>query len=238
MARPKYTPDKRTLEKAYRLTKNKKVLIKDLPDRLGISYSQWELNRDVFNSYFKQRRIHDQHTDYENKYMHPDDGERPVIIKKGSIDKKPPKWTKLVIEDINLERLKSYSICGYNKETIASLLCISRTTLFNYEKQFPSIHDILTNSRKRASEEMIAALHKTGIGHKYTEQEAKSVPGVGVKIVTVKKYAKPKVSAQKYWLSNSEQWTSEPKTARDNNRGSILATLDRLVNDDMEDNEE
>jgi len=218
MARPLFVPSEKILARAWKWKKKHKT-VKEICEKINISFSQYSQNTKIFNAYFEQLRKHELH-----------EGQIQSLKQDDSRDSYKNGGTKLIIEDIDLEVLRAYVIAGFNRDRISQLFGISRGTLVNYAKKFPSIKETLDKARDEMTSKIVEALTKRAVGYRYKEECASNYKGA-VSVVTLKKYSHGDVSAQKYWLANTERWATEPQSSSSNSKGLILETLDKLAED-------
>jgi hypothetical protein len=137
---------------------------------------------------------------------------------------------KLNPEDIDLDVLKSYVVCGFNRDKIANLLGISRGTLWGLQKKDKDIADVLTKS----IEETAADVLRNGLlmltkEHKLRDTHFASYQGEIFTREYDKKF-RPHLGAIKYILANTIGWQSETKPTTPNNKGAILRMMDEIAN--------
>jgi len=243
LARPKYVPTEQQLKRATRL-KNSGHTVAEICEKLKITITQHKLNRKLFNDHFTQfaktdlnKNIALSNRGSSNTRLVPikqTKRNKKTNIRAGMHNRKDAR--KKHYNEIGLAQLESYVICGYDKETIARLLGISRKTLYTYAQEYPPLQDILDNSRKRASEKVINSLLKSSHDRQVDDTAVASYLGE-ITTKSVKKFVPASVTAQKYWLTNAERWSHNPEPDKSNNRGSILGTLDNLMSSDKDEEE-
>lgn len=227
MSRQSYEPSKRDLSKAWTVKKNGGTK-RDICKRLGITMGQYERHTQTFNSYFAQRR---------NIEKFRRDSRKPAK----RAYKKPPNMRngecKLTMDNVDLDVLRSYVVCGFNKDKIAGLLGVTRSTLYTFTKKHPKVQRIFDHS----DEEVLADIYHNGLLKLCKEHELPDMIHASYrgKITTmnVKKKFNPSLNAIKYIFANKLGWSSEPTGKKSNNKGAILKMLDELANGD-EDEEE
>lgn len=223
MARKKYAPSKRDLSKAWTIwrdgkrDKKKKVL-----ERLKLKEWEFDRNKEEFFSYFKQQRQREKFSI---------DSKAPA---KGAYKKKSPCLkngeTILTADNINLEKLQSYVVCGFTKEKIASFLGVTRTTLYTFLKENPDIQRVMDNAVEDMSDDVMRnGLLRLCKQHTLPDMVHASYMG---EITTKKidKHIDPSITAVKHFLANTLGWSTEPRPANTNNKGAIMRMLDDMNN--------
>jgi len=228
MIRRKYIPGKRDLGKAWTIKKNGGTKA-EICKRLKIKISQYEGNTQLFNSYYEQRSL-------EERRKNVSTGKACKVYKKPPVNLKNGE-TKLDVNTIDFDILRSYVVCGFNRETIAGLLGVSRSTLYTFINKYPEVKRIFKNGEK----EVLADVLKNGLlrlckKHKLPDTHFASYMGEITSMKT-KKYIDPSISAIKYLFANKLGWSSEPKNSSTNNKGAILSMLDEIHNDDEKEEE-
>ncbi len=227
--RKKYIPSQRDLDRAWVWKKRKKTS-KEICKKIGISPSQWELSRSIFNSYFGQQKKLEKHKEQVKRHTHRDTVNDIQLKKKKNRSYKRGE-SKLEITDIDLDQLKAFVVCGFTRERIADLLGITRSTLQTYSKAFPHIKDVLDNEMDRATSGVVKSMLKmtddrmvddtvyaSYLGEIFTDKIKKHVPANGNMV--------------KYWMANKAGWSTEPKPLKSNNKGLIIKMLDDMANHD------
>lgn len=221
--RKKYEPSDRNLRTAWRI-KKRGGTIQDIIQKLKIGYGQYERSRAVFNAYFAQQ-------EKAEKFKKSTRGRGKAgkaSTKTGANYKNGEK--KLKPEDIDLDVLKSYVICGFNRQRIAELLGISRRTLLTISKESEDIADTLN----KASDEMAADVLRNGLltlckEHELDDTYFASYQG-DIFTRPYKKKFNPNLGAIRYLFANTLGWQSETKPQAPNNKGAILRMMDEIAN--------
>lgn len=220
MAKPKFVLKNTHLRRAW-TWKKKGLTKKQICEKIGIKVSQYEANTQAFNSYFrrcKQREKLESDTTGVSETVH----KKPPVYKNGEV--------KLNVDDIDVDVLKSWVVCGFNREKIASLLGVSRSTLFNFLKKHPEVERAMDN----AVQDVVSDVFKNGL-LKLTKDH--SIPETYIghyqgDIVTkkIRRNFRPHLNAIKYLFANTVGWSSEPRPQASNNKGAILKMLDEMAN--------
>lgn len=87
---------------------------------------------------------------------------------------------------------------GLTDKDISRNIGISESTLNAWKKQFPEFSESLKKNKEVADRQVENALHKSAVGYYYEEDVVTNQGDV----VTVKKYSKPNVTAQIFWVKN------------------------------------
>jgi hypothetical protein len=221
MARKKYIPSKRDLSKAWTVKKagGKK---RDICKRLGITIKQYEMHTQTFNEHFRRESL---------KLKHDIDSVKSV---RSTTKRKAPAYykgeKKLTPENIDFDALNSYIVLGYNKDTIAKLLGVSRSCYFDFLKRHPDIQRFVDTATERTMDD----IYRNGLlllckEHKLPDTHFASYQG-NITSVPIKKHFNPDVTALKYMFANKLGWATEPRPERTDNRGVILKMLDDICN--------
>lgn len=226
--RKKYTPTDRQLRIAWNIKKNKGTTA-DICAKLKIGRGQYAGARSVFNDYFIQSSRKEKFSKDRIKPSRAVTLQTPTkktgaYYKGGELKLKP--------DDINLDVLKSYVICGFNREKIATLLGISRKTLLDLSKKSPDVYRALNN----AKEELAADVLQKGLifltrKHKIKSTHFASYQGEIFSKSFYKKF-RPDLGAIKYLMANTIGWQSENKPTPPNNKGAILTMMDEIASMD------
>lgn len=130
----------------------------------------------------------------------------------------------------NLINIESWVSHGATDKVIAEKLGIGYSTFRKYKKECPELKGAITQGKDKANENVEEALYNNAIGFNYYEEVANKVKDEEVidgqivtheriEVVKVKKYSKPDLAAQKFWLINRKNtiWKNDPnKTTSDN----------------------
>ena len=223
--RPKYIPTKQDFAKAWRI-KQKGGTVKEIIQKLNIGFGQYEHNRHLFNSYFEQKaktqkRIRD-------------------LRQPGRAVKNPAKFSgpnykagevKLHSGDIDMDILRSYVICGFNRDKIAKLLGVSRGTLWAMQKEDKDIDAVLTKSIEETAADVLGkGLLTLCKEHKVKDTHFASYQGEIYSREYDKRF-RPHLGAIKYLLGNTIGWHGEASPVGMNNKGAILQMLDEIAED-------
>lgn len=132
------------------------------------------------------------------------------------------------VEDIikeNLKSIESMAESGSTDKEIAEKLDISYSTFKRYKSTNKGLKDLMAQCKDKKNEEVEQALFNNCTGYEYEEEvpvkvkeEVTADDGQTVLIKErvivkkVKKYCKPDLNAQKYWLNNMKKtkWQDDP----------------------------
>ena len=226
MVRKKYEPTKTDLRKAWRIKQNKGT-VADICSKLKIGFGQYEHNRHVFNTYFEQQKLI-----LKNKIAArcPGKGVKSRAQSKFSGPNYKSGEHKLTAGDIDTDVLKSYVICGFNRDKIAGLLGIGRTKLHMLAKESQQIDDILNKSVEDTAADVLRnGLMTLAKEHTVPDTHFASYQG-DIYSREYRKHFRPHLGAIKYILANTLGWQSEAKPHVPNNKGAILRMMDDIAN--------
>ena len=140
------------------------------------------------------------------------------VKKEGENVAKKSRYEELVAP--KLDTIEGLYREGWTLAAIANFLGISERTLCNYKNQ----HEELANALKRGNDDAIYAvenaLFRSAMGYHYEEEELMK-NGV---VATVKKYAKPNVNAQIFFLKNRarDKWKDKVDHEVDANISQVI----------------
>lgn len=228
MSRPKYVPSRRDLSKAWTVRKQggKRV---DICSRLGITDRQYSLNIAAFKDCFRREKA---------KLKWSKDAKAPA----NNIFKTGPAYRhgECILDpgNVDLDVLRSYVVCGFDREKIASALGVSRSTLHSFAKKHPIVQRILDH----ADEDVLADIYNNGLRKLCVEHELPDIVHASymgeITTKNVMKKFNPSLRAIKYMFANKLSWATEPTGKKTNNKGAILQMLDELNNGEEEKEED
>lgn len=131
------------------------------------------------------------------------------------------------VEDIikdSLKLIESMAENGCTDKEIAEKLDISYSTFKRYKSSNKDLKDLMAECKNKKNEAVEKALFDNAIGYEYEEevvvkvkQETEQPSGVVLVkeipvVKKIKKYCKPDLNAQKYWLNNKKKlvWADDP----------------------------
>lgn len=117
---------------------------------------------------------------------------------------------------------------GLTNEQIAENMGVSRTTLYNWGNKDVNIMNALKQGKEVVDRQVENALFKNAVGFHYEEE---TVTNSGA-VVTTKKYSKPNVTAQIFWLKNRKSATWRDKTEQDVSHSGLNITIGDYDDDD------
>lgn len=117
---------------------------------------------------------------------------------------------------------------GLTDEQIAENIGCSNKTLYNWKKKHLPILHALKQGKEVVDRHVENALFKSAIGFQYEEE---TVTNSGA-VVTTKKYSKPNVTAQIFWLKNRKSATWRDKTEQDISHSGLNITIGDYDDDD------
>lgn len=138
------------------------------------------------------------------------------------------KYTEWLTRE-GLLQIEGWAKDGLIDEQIAKNMGVAYSTFKDWKKRFPDLSAVLKRSKEVVDREVENALFELAKGFVYEEE---AVTNTG-EVVTVKKYSKPNVTAQIFWLKNRKrnEWRDKQEIEQ------TTRTIDIKVGD-WDDNEE
>lgn len=211
--RHEYVVTRRDLRRAYELRSQ------GHPDgaiakALGISTPTYSKHRLRFETYFR--------TQARDRRL-----VNPVGRPRGSYKVDP--------ETIDLGLVRDLVLLGMTEKRIARALGVTQDTFITYKRLYPELQQAVDNAKTMADARVIRALYERATGYEHRDTHFASYLGQ----ITSEEYTKhypPDVQAAIAWLVNSGNvdWKKEPEPRGSDNRGDILAALDRMNRDGEE----
>lgn len=96
-----------------------------------------------------------------------------------------------------------FFLLGATVEQLADVLCVGKTTIYNWEKEYPDFRMALRGGREHADANVASRLYARAMGYSHAEEEIKVVEGKVVRVPTVKHYP-PDPGAAIFWLKNRQ----------------------------------
>ena len=125
--------------------------------------------------------------------------------------------------------IKEWLEVGATEKEIAENLGVNQKVFCKYKKQYSELNDLVKNGRKKAVQEIKAALFKRATGIKYTEKKTirkqilldgeddEKIPATLVQVETYEKYALPDPTAAlmllKHW-DKEQEWSGDPASLK------------------------
>lgn len=122
--------------------------------------------------------------------------------------------------------VKGWARDGLTDEQIANNLGIHVATLYRYKNEHSELCEAIKKGKEVVDMEVESALLKSALGFEYQE-EAITTKG---DVVTVKKFERPNITAQIFWLKNRK-----PSVWRDKQEIEQNCTLGVQIIDDIPD---
>ncbi|MFS9334791.1 helix-turn-helix domain-containing protein [Streptococcus peroris] len=110
------------------------------------------------------------------------------------------KYTEWLTRE-GLLQIEGWAKDGLIDEQIAKNMGVAYSTFKDWKKRFPDLSAVLKRSKEVVDREVENALFELAKGFVYEEE---TVTNTG-EVVTVKKYSKPNVTAQIFWLKNRKR---------------------------------
>lgn len=138
------------------------------------------------------------------------------------------KYTEWLTRE-GLLQIEGWAKDGLIDEQIAKNMGVAYSTFKDWKKRFPDLSAVLKRSKEVVDREVENALFESAKGFVYEEE---TVTNTG-EVVTLKKYSKPNVTAQIFWLKNRKrnEWRDKQEIEQ------TTRTIDIKVGD-WDDNEE
>lgn len=124
----------------------------------------------------------------------------------------PGKYHYWITEE-GLAQLEEWAKLGLIDRQIAHNMGISEATLYKWKQQYVEISEAIQRGKDHVDLQVVNALHREAIGYEYTEQ---AVTNKG-DVVSVRKFARPNVAAQRFWLKNRQGWEERAITTHEGN---------------------
>lgn len=128
------------------------------------------------------------------------------------------KYTEWLTEE-GLTLIEGWARDGLIEEQIAKNTGVSYSTFREWKKRFPALSAALKKGKEVVDREVENALFKNAVGFMYEEE---TVTNAG-EVVTVKKYSKPNITAQIFWLKNRKmkEWRDKQEVEQINHNIEI-----------------
>ena len=139
------------------------------------------------------------------------------------------KSVEIIIQE-NIKIIESMAENGDTDKEISERIGVSYATFKRYKKDYQPLKDLISTCKDKQNEAVEKALFNCCTGYEYEEEtpvkikeEFKEDDGTilvkeRVVVKKVKKFCKPDLAAQKYWLNNKKKsaWSDDPhKVAND-----------------------
>lgn len=108
------------------------------------------------------------------------------------------------LTDENLTLVSYWAKQGLIDKQIAGNIGVAISTFYDWKKKYPKFSDALKSGKEVADAQVVNALHRSATGYYYSEE---TVTNTG-KVVSVRKYSKPNITAIIFWVKNRipEDW--------------------------------
>ena len=123
------------------------------------------------------------------------------------------------LTDEGLLLIQGWARDGLTDEQIAKNMGVSYSTFRDWRKKFSALSAALKESKEVVARPVENALFKNAVGFMYEEE---TVTNAG-EVVTVKKYSKPNITAQIFWLKNRKlkEWRDKQEVEQINHNIEI-----------------
>lgn len=125
-----------------------------------------------------------------------------------------------------LVKIEGWARDGLTNEQIATNININPDTLYTWIKKFPDISEALKRGKEVVDRQVENALLKSALGFEYEEETATPKGDV----VKVRKYERPNVTAQIFWLKNRKPADWRDKQELNLNRTTEETDNEQAVN--------
>ena len=124
------------------------------------------------------------------------------------------------ITEEGLIELEGMARDGLTDKQISHNIDVNEATLNRWKKRFPSIMQALKDGKEVVDRQVENAMLKSALGFHYEEE---TVTNAGA-VVTTKKYNKPNVTAQIFWLKNRKpaEWRDQQHIEQTNKNIEIV----------------
>lgn len=118
-----------------------------------------------------------------------------------------------------LIRIKGWARNGLSDKDISQQCGVAESTFNEWKKKFPELSESLKEGKEVPDRKVENALYQSAVGYHYTEEQ---VTNTG-EVVEVKRYSKPNITAQIFWLKNRKPNQWRDKTEQDLNvQGTVV----------------
>ena len=128
------------------------------------------------------------------------------------------KYTEWLTEE-GLLLIQGWARDGLIDEQIAKNMGVAYSTFKEWKKKYSAFSDSLKQGKEVVDRQVENALFKNAVGFMYEEE---AVTNAG-EVVTVKKYSKPNITAQIFWLKNRKlkEWRDKQEVEQINHNIEI-----------------
>lgn len=151
-----------------------------------------------------------------------------MVVQRNKVGRKPKSdyW----LTDEGLERVNHWAENGLSLKQISQNMGIAYGTLFEWQREFPQLHDTIKKGQMVVTEEVENAMFMAATGYEY-EEETSELDNDGNLIVVkkVKKSQAPNVTAQIFWLKNKnpQEWKDRVEV-KNEHEGKIIVELGEM----------
>lgn len=123
------------------------------------------------------------------------------------------------LTDEGLLLIQGWARDGLIDEQIAKNMGVAYSTFKEWKKKYSAFSDSLKQGKEVVDRQVENALFKNSVGFMYEEE---TVTNAG-EVVTVKKYSKPNITAQIFWLKNRKmkEWRDKQEVEQINHNIEI-----------------
>lgn len=123
------------------------------------------------------------------------------------------------LTDEGLLLIQGWARDGLIDEQIAKNMGVAYSTFKEWKKKYSDFSDALKQGKEVVDRQVENALFKNAVGFMYEEE---AVTNAG-EVVTVKKYSKPNITAQIFWLKNRKmkEWRDKQEVEQINHNIEI-----------------
>jgi transposase len=144
------------------------------------------------------------------------------------------KYEKMKVSD-RLPEIEGWARDGYRDKDIYTALGISHQTYYTWLDKYPELAEAVRRGKEVIDAEVENKLFESAMGREFWEVTEELGPE-GDLIVTkrVKKYVKPEVGAQIFWLKNRKPDVWRDKQHTEISGGIEVSNLDYMSDDELE----
>lgn len=160
--------------------------------------------------------------------MEKDQEKNELVVLPNKVGRKPKSDYWLTEE--GLERVNQWAEKGLSLKQISHNMGIAYGTLFEWQREFPQLNDVIKKGQMVVTEEVENAMFMAATGYEYEEETSELMDNGELKVVKkVKKSQAPNVTAQIFWLKNKnpQEWKDRVEV-KSEHEGKIIVELGEM----------